>query len=134
MRAPSMQRLIQILNLSPTQAYVVRMLARLVDDETGLETAIQRCCPRTAAYAASCHSDPFDSPMWRRTMMLAAIDETIGTHGVETLGRVTIDGAPYEYCNAGDPYVPTLIYTKVSDTLRIASWGDIAERMPRDRD
>lgn len=62
-------------------------------------------------------------------MMLHAIDEILGTFGVEPLGPVDMrDGPPFEYCNTGDSYAATIIYSRESDTLRIGSWGDIAER------
>jgi hypothetical protein len=38
------------------------------------------------------------------------------------------DGARFEYCNAGDPYIATLIYARDADALRIGCWGDLVER------
>lgn len=71
-------------------------------------------------------------------MVLDAINNIVGTHGVEALHHPRSsnpEGAPsWEYLNAGDPYATTLIYTRATDTLRIGCWGDIAERLPRGRE
>lgn len=63
---------------------------------------------------------------------LHAINEILGTYGVEALGpaRGPSQSTPYEYLNAGDTYATTLIYNRKTDTLSVGSWGDIAERHP----
>lgn len=132
MRAPSTARLLATFkDLDQRKATLIRALAHAVDDPIKLASVINgnADCRATEAYARSCYSDPYDSGMWRRTLALHAIDTILGTHGVEPLGNVSLrDGPPYEYCNAGDPYVATLIYTRDTDTLRIGCWGDIVER------
>lgn len=118
-------------HLTAKQANLIRRLAHAVDDRGKLEPLIERECPETWRYARSCHNDPFDTGMWRRTMALHAIDRILGTYGVEALGPVSMrEGPPYEYMNAGDPYVTTLIYRRDTDNLFIGSWGPIAERHP----
>lgn len=136
MRCPSTDRLVATFrDLDRKGANLIRRLAHAVDDRARLESIIARECPDTHAYARRCYSDPFDSHMWRVTMALHAIDRVLGTHGVESLGPVSMrEGPPYEYCNAGDTYATTLVYTRATDTLRIACWGDIVERDPRLQD
>jgi hypothetical protein len=133
MRAPSLKRLLATFpQLDRNSASLIRELAHETDSAERLSKLIAMRCPDTDRYARSCSSDPFDSPMWRVTMALHAIDRVLGTHGVEPLGVTDpSDGyaPPFEYCNAGDSYATTLIYNRRIDALMIGSWGDIAERM-----
>jgi hypothetical protein len=129
MRAPGLKALQEQLGLSPEKAKLIRRLAEAVDDAKALETLVS-LCPKTMAYVNRMHSDPYRSSMWRRTVMLTAMDEVMETYGVEPLGPVGMSGPPYEYLNAGDTYNATLIYKKKTDTLTIGSWGDIAEKHP----
>lgn len=130
MRCPSKKSLMAAFpNLTDKQALLIRKLAKAVNDGETLRGIINTQCPKTAAGERQMHSDPYYSGMWRRTMALRAIDETLGTFGVEPLGPVDMhDGPPHEYCNAGDSYAATIIYTSKTDTLRIGCWGDIAEK------
>lgn len=138
MRCPSVDRLESVffnsVNRSSTRAdcLAVRRLCKARDDARALEKEINSGRhEKTRQYANSCYSDPYASLQWRTTLVLHALDVLLGTHGVESLGPLDMrDGPPYEYCNAGDPYVTTLIYTRATDTLRIGCWGDIAERHP----
>lgn len=131
MKAPSIKALCETFKLERKQARLIRELAHAVDNREELEGIIEVNCPETWAYSRQCHGDPFAGFMWRRTMALHAIDHILGTCGVEPLGPVDMRaGPPFEYCNAGDPYVATLIYSRAADALRIGSWGDIAERHP----
>jgi hypothetical protein len=71
---------------------------------------------------------------WRVTYALRAMDRILGTSGIEAFGNrqpIRPYAPAYEYLNAGDTYATTLIYTRDTDTIRISSWGDIAERLPR---
>lgn len=131
MRFPSEVRLLGTFrDLTLEQARLMRKLAHNVDDREVLSKLIDEFCPNTSRSARACHSDPYNSGMWRRTMLLRALDEILGTHGVEALGKGNTPpyAPPYEYLNTGDPYAVTLIYTKKSDTISIGCWGDIAER------
>lgn len=138
MKAPTKKRLLETFrDLTPITADLIRHLAHATDDPVRLSGLIHgnEALRATAEYARRCYNDPFDSGMWRTTMALHAIDVLLGTHGVESLGHVSMhDGPPYEYCNAGDPYTTTLIYHRDADALRIGCWGDIAEKMPREED
>lgn len=132
MRAPSVNAMVEALGLSTEQAKLVRKLAKHVDDPQKLSDLVEESCPRTVDYVRSLHGDPWNSHMWRVTVALYAMDEVVGTHGVEGLGSSSSSthAPPYEYLNAGDPYVATLIYKRSSDALSIGGWGDIAERHP----
>jgi hypothetical protein len=134
MLCPSEKSLIARFGLDRTQAKLVRQLAHTVDDGDALRKLIDEKCPETAKYAASCHNDPFDTDIWRVTMVLHAIDKIVGGHGVQGLGpgRRGDYAPPYEYVNFGDPYVTTLIYSRAdgANNLYIGSWGPIAERHP----
>jgi hypothetical protein len=130
MRAPSTNALVATFrDLDRKGANLIRALAHATDDREALATLIEKRCPKTHEYARRCYNDPYNSHMWRVTMALHAIDIVLGTYGVEPLGTVYArTGPPYEYCNTGDTYATTLIYTRATDTLRIGCWGDIAER------
>lgn len=134
MRCPSPKRLKAAFpQLTDTQVRVIRLLAASAGDGTLLEQVVGVCAPMaTVQYVRQMYSSPYSSQMWRVTVVLHAIDGILGTHGVEALGP-DVGGPnppPFEYLNAGDPYVTTLIYTRATDTLRIGCWGDIAERHP----
>lgn len=95
-----------------------------------LRELIDRHCPMTERYHRSCHGNPFTTEIWRVTMALHAINDLMGGFGVEAFGsKRRGDYAPsFEYINYGDPYETTLIYQRSFDVLRIACWGDIAEK------
>ncbi len=115
-------------DLSLENARLIVKLAHSVDNPDTLKE-LAHTLPRTTHYLGSLYSDPFDSAMWRRTVMLYAIDEILETHGVESIGPLSSsEGPPYEYCNAGDPYSTTIIYSRDKDSLTIGCWGDIVER------
>lgn len=133
MRCPTTNSLISKLNLTRDQARAVRRLARKVDSGEDLQAEIEARHPDTLAYVQRMHGSPWNSRMWRVTVALHAIDRAIGTYGIEALRAVDDPelGPPsFEYCNAGDTYAATLIYSHRSDTLRIGSWGDIVEAYP----
>lgn len=130
MRCPSAKALEQAFRISREKANLVRKIAKAVD--SNLEAVIDKCCPKTAAYAQSCHNNPYNMKIWRVTMALHAINDVIGGHGVEVLGppRSGDYAPPYEYVNMGDTYATTLIYKRSTDNLFIGNWGDIAEKHP----
>lgn len=130
MRSPSTQSLLKYFGryIDRRGALLIKKLVKAVDDPDELRGLISAHLPATYQYERQVHSDPYRSRMWRRTMVLHAINEILDGHGVEPLGPVAMSGPPYEYINFGDPYVTTLIYRKASDNLFIGSWGDIAEK------
>ena len=132
MRCPTVKQLTAAFrNLQPEAAHIIRRLARQVDDPAQLQAHVERAHPETARYVRQMHASPYDSAMWRRTVVLHAINHLLNTYGVEPLGPVSMrEGPPYEYCNTGDTYAITLVYQRKHDRLILASWGDIAERDP----
>jgi len=138
MRAPSEKKLLEAFrDLRPEEAKLIRALARAVDADSAdvdpLEELVDKYVPGTAKYVRSMFSNPYRSHMWRVTVALHAMDEVMGTYGVEALGP-DVGGPsppPYEYLNTGDTYATTLIYRRRDNSLNIGSWGDIAERHPR---
>lgn len=133
MRAPSIKRLRETFKLEHHEAVLIRALAHQVDNRDKLEHLIETHCPETYAYARSCYNDPFQGGMWRRTVALHAIDRILGTCGVEALGPIDMHaGPPFEYCNTGDTYAATLIYSRENgaDNLFIGCWGTVTETHP----
>lgn len=117
---------------------LMRRIAKRYDEfegderESVLKKLVEKHCPKTKAWADRCFSSPYYSPrMWRVTTMLYALDELLGTHGVEPMGmgnsRNERHAPAYEYLNAGDTYATTLIYDRDHDRIIISSWGDIVE-------
>lgn len=127
MRCPSAKSLLATFrNLTPEHAKLIRKLARLADEPVKLEALIVDECTNTDRHL---FGDPYRTATWRRNIMLRAIDELLGTHGVEPLGPVDMHaGPPYSYCNTGDSYAVTVVYERKGDRLILASWGDLAER------
>jgi len=133
MRCPTAVRLVAAFrDLDEEGAKTIRRIARAAADGETLRKVIDSSCPDTAAYVRQMYSDPYGSRIWRTTVALHAIDRVLGTHGVEPLGpgRSGDFAPPYEYCNAGDTYSVTLIYSRDTDALSIGTWGDIAESHP----
>jgi hypothetical protein len=132
MRAPSVKTLTGNFRLSADEAKLIRKLAAAADDGEKLKSAVDAHVPATESYVRSMHSDPYRSRLWRTTVALHAMNEVMGTHGVEGLGppRGGDYAPPYEYLNTGDTYAATLVYDRNGDRLFISSWGDIAERHP----
>lgn len=132
MRAPTAISMSAELGVSREEGLAIRTLTRLVDLPDLLQTYVEDHCPDTWRYVRSLHSSPWRSSMWRRSVVMHAIDRILGTHGVEPLGPIAMSsGPPFEYCNAGDTYAVTLVFDRDRDKLIISSWGDIAERDPR---
>ena len=128
-RMPSAESLLRTFrNLTPQEARLMRRIGHAADDDE-LATLIDKHVPSTAAYVRSLHSNPYNTMMWRRTVVLHALDSILGTYGVEPLGPIAARHGPaYEYLNAGDADNATLIYTRDTDSIRIGAWGDIAAR------
>lgn len=134
MRVPSVEKLTVRLNLTREQAKLVRALGHAVDDPEELAHLVEAHVPATAGYVRSMPSSPYDSHMWRVTVALDAMNNVLGTYGVEGLGPQGSSregyAPPYEYLNTGDTYGTTLIYRRKTDTLSIGDWGSIVEAHP----
>lgn len=76
----------------------------------------------TAQWVGACYHAPVTADI-----RLAIADEILGTHGVEYIpaGRGRRSPA-IAYCNAGDPYIPTLL--RLNGVYRVGDWGSITER------
>lgn len=139
MRAPGLRALLTSFpSLSRELARLIRAIAHAANDREALATIIAKSCPDTHAYALWCdaYRQCFGYRHWRITFALHAIDRVLGTCGVEPLPSnqelwPALQGPQHEYCNAGDTYATTLIYTRATDTLRIGCWGDIVEKHDR---
>lgn len=132
MKAPSVAALTKAFrDLDRKSATLIRRLAEAADDDAALEKIINKECDGTEKYVRSMSSDPYRSQMWRDTVALHAMDEILGSYGVEALDSDSHSfRAPrYEYLNMGYTYATTLIYDREKDKLFIGSWGDIAERL-----
>jgi hypothetical protein len=132
MRAPSVKTLTADFKIGSDEAKLIRSIAAAADDGERLKTLVDAKVPGTSSYVRSMHSDPYRSRLWRTTVALHAMNEVMGTHGVEGLGpRRGGDYAPrYEYLNAGDTYAATLIYDRDGDRLFVGTWGDLVEKHP----
>lgn len=132
MRAPSAKTLMQSLGIDAKRANLIRRIARVTD--SGLATVVAKHCPKTQSYVDGLYNSPYDTHMWRVTVALHAINEIVDGYGVEALGpagsRSEGYAPPYEYINMGDTYATTLIYRRKTDTLRVGTWGDLAEKHP----
>lgn len=134
MRAPSSKTLLSAFKqLSTKEANLIRNLASVADDGERLKQLIDTKVPATERYVRSLYSDPYRSRIWRTTVALHAMNEVLGTHGVEGLGppRGGDYAPPYEYLNAGDTYAGTLIYDRDRDRLFVGSWGGVVEKHPK---
>lgn len=136
MRCPTVPRLLAAFprSLGRQGALLIRALAARVDDPARLASVIEgnAALKATSDYVRRMHGDPYASAMWRRTVALHAMDQVLGTHGVEPLGPVDErQGPPYEYLNAGDTYNETMIYDRDADRVFIGSWGEVVERDER---
>ncbi len=121
MICPPAKKLAETFKISAKSANLIRRIARAAEDGDSLESVIGKCCPDTRSYVDRLSNDPYRNSHWRTVVALHAINDLVGGHGIEALGR-------REYINMGDPYVETLIYTPGSDRLSIGNWGYYAER------
>lgn len=62
---------------------------------------------------------------------LMEIDKILRTHGVEELSRKAGGPGRHYYCNTGDTYTATILFSCVSGSFRVACWGDVVEAEER---
>jgi hypothetical protein len=117
-RARELRKVLEIVKRSEIEA-LLGLAPRVVDSDEN-ETKY----PVTRKWYLSCYN-----PMDLTTAKMSIADEILGTHGVEYIpaGHNTKSPA-IEYCNAGDPYITTLLYFPASGTFRVDCWGDTVER------
>jgi len=96
--------------------------------------------PAARKWASECYHRP---SFYGHEIILEACDELLGTNGVEALeiegdSYHTDDGirmcSAFSYCNAGDPYVVTLMRDHVAGEWLVASWGDALDEYERDNE
>jgi len=64
----------------------------------------------------------------RHTLVLAALDTLLGTHGVEPLGEIhPFDGPPFKYLNTGESYAPTVVWYRSSGRYYVRCYGNLVE-------
>lgn len=133
MMCPSAATLEKDFGISRKAANQIRALCKAADEPEKLEELINKHHPSAERYVRSMYSDPYRSGMWRRTVILHAINDLVDGHGVEALGSSSGfgDAPPYEYINMGDTYDLTLIYKRDTDRLFAGTWGDLVERNPK---
>jgi hypothetical protein len=117
---PSVKTLSTIANERAKELRAVLEITKRSDLEALLDTGKY---PATQRWYNSCYH-----PLEFGTTKLSIADEILGTHGVEYIKAGHGSKSPaIEYCNAGDPYVSTLVYVS-GQGYRVACWGDIVER------
>ena len=115
MNLPSAKRMISDLNIDRETANKIRAIM-----QGGREVALQH--PRTAAWRNRCYSEP-----WISKLRMSAIDEVLGTYGVEYIPEGHNAKSPaILYCNTGDTYDETIML--INGRFVIGCWGDIVER------
>ncbi len=133
MRSPSASIMVRDLGIERSAALLCKRICRAVDSRDALSRIVEKHCPATAAWIRACYHDPTARAFSRREVVLAALDEIIGTCGVEALGPSDNDPhyvPRYSYLNTGDSYAATLVYKRDTDHIYVSSWGTIAERLP----
>ena len=86
--------------------------------------------PRTNSWADGCYHYPN-----RREIKLEALDELLGTCGVEAISdeRIYIDhyhgNTVASYLNTGDSYAETLLFDNYENKWKLTSWGDFVESL-----
>jgi len=109
---------------------LAKQVVALADEPRKLAHFLEGCedLAPTARWARRCYSDPMNSRMWRRTMVMSALNDLFEGFGVEALQDHVDDMSPrYEYVNAGDVYAPTLILDREKDVVFICDVGTIVE-------
>jgi hypothetical protein len=135
MKVPSIQYLKRRLNLTHDQAELIRAIGLATSPlhRNELLALINNFVPATTKYIEATQSQHHRHwENWLLAIALHAMKEIIGGDSIECLGppHGSDFAPPYEYINNGGPYNTTLIYDRKADTLKIGTWGSIAERHP----
>lgn len=127
MSAASVAALQEIAHVDASAARLARRAWTMRDPQGSAHTRvallefIREHAPRTYQWTRDCYSPP-----GVRCIRRLAVDEIIGTHGVEYLGEHCRTGHAVYYCNAGDTYAATVLFRGAS--MRVGCWGDLVER------
>jgi hypothetical protein len=117
-RFPSVKRIAETLRVSVETAKRVRgLMDGSIDPETSAKAKDWIRC---------CYHRPSNFEL-----IMCAIDDTLGTHGVETIQGKWIDSfhqnIQAEYCNTGDTYAATVLLCHKRDRFMLTSYGDYVE-------
>ena len=116
-RAPSIKTLTRDLRITREEAKTVRGLIKGDIDPEDIEA--------TDRWIRQCYNRP-----WESSLIMHAIDATIGTCGVECIGdedKEAHESADFDYCNAGDTYAATIIRDNNTGRYFVGCWGDCVE-------
>lgn len=110
----------ETLKLSRERAKMVKSVLRL-ERCAGFKNFLDKNCPHTKKWIDSCYHLPKTAEI-----QMHAIDEIIGTYGVEAINLGDVyPGNWLEYCNTGDPFINTVCLYE--GKFFLTSWGDIIE-------
>ena len=69
-----------------------------------------------------------DSRSSHHYLLMTALNDLLGTCGVEHIGEVhTTNGPPVEYLNTGDSYAATLVYYRESGKFKVQDYATAVE-------
>lgn len=67
-----------------------------------------------------CHNPPS-----HHYLLMTALNDLLGTHGVEYIGSAhTTNGPPVEYLNTGDTYAATVVYYRDSGKFKVQGYDE----------
>lgn len=119
--APSKARLMRELNISPETADTVRGLIR-----GEITTWDATRFPASNRGFAACYHKPR-----RVDRILTCLNEVLEMHGVEAIWGVDEFWPAAYYLNAGDTYIPTILFNRITGAFSLTCWGDFYERNQR---
>jgi len=131
LRCAEAEALQEIKDITPEQAALIRLIWHTEDAylvASLAAVAVDREALSREAWTAR-HGDA-PAPLQDK---MDAVDLILSTFGVCYLGIMRGSGNPVHYCNAGDPYAPTVVFS--GGSLRVGTWGDlVAKGNVRERD
>lgn len=116
-RAPTAKRIARVLGIDADKARIIRGLMDGSTDPLTYKSADR--------YSRACYSRPDDE-----LVALYAIDEVLGTCGIDGFCDQETGRRGLSYCNTGDTYAPTVLLYYPSGAFDLGCWGDVAERHP----
>lgn len=117
-RAASIKKLCELKDVTPELARLIRQAWLSNTPMADLDTLPH--WPQTRAWMASLYNPPT-----KRELRRQMVNETFGTYGVEFLGISKKTRGSVYYCNAGDPYAGTILFS--GGTMFIGCWADLIE-------
>ncbi len=122
----SVDRLVRLFDITVESALLIKTLCRYADSPHCLEDVVDStdALDSTEEYVNQMYSSPYLSAVWRRTVVLHAINVLIDGHGVECSPCVGLSPPTVEYINMGDLYSSALVYKRSSDNLFVGCFAD----------